>query len=392
MRFLIVKALAESHAYSQFANALSRGLEELGQSTSFSDMFAHAVHGTVDSIHLARELAGAPHDAVISFSSFFGAATDDTRTSLFDVLGVKFIGWQLDHPIYAPQSLTRRMRNQYSIYANHNHLRFVGALKIPGQAVSMLAGGEPLDAPMKAYRSRQWPVFVAATWNGVPERYWESLEDSPAKQLLTGVVDSLSNDPEASLLDAFNDTSHRLGLGAALGADPEFDDQMIEFLRGPLTYIRHVDRINIVRALAESGLPVTICGSGWREYLGDRNNVVFIERRVDFKDMPAFYNDAKIVINLNAGNGACERAVHAMLAGAAVVSDMSMDLSQTFRSGQDIRFFNRAAPGGVVAAAERLLDGDRGEDLAASGHERAMTTALWRHRAQSLIEFVRQGP
>lgn len=77
-----------------------------------------------------------------------------------------------------------------------------------------------------------------------------------------------------------------------------------------------------------------------------------------------------------------------MVSGAAVVSDFSRHLSDDFKSGEDIMFFNRASPNEVVGAVGQLLEGDRGETLAKSGYERAMQTALWRHRAEKLVGFV----
>jgi Glycosyl transferases group 1 len=206
---------------------------------------------------------------------------------------------------------------------------------------------------------------------------------------LSTVVDRLSEHPEASLLDAFTDASDELGLGARLGEDPEFDAEIIRYLRTPLTYLRHLDRINIIQSLVDAGLPVTICGHGWRDYFGERDHVNFIDRQVDFNDMPGLYENAKIAINLNAGNGACERAIHAALAGAAVVSDFSKNLAEAFKSGDEIAFFNRVRPAGVAEAVGALLESDRGEAVAQAGYARASRSGLWRHRAEKLVEFLR---
>lgn len=260
VKFLLVTALAENHGYSQLVNSLHEALLEIGQEPTISDQSVHAVDGAVDVNQLARELQASKYDVVFSFSSFFGGAVIADGNSLFDHLGVKFLGWQVDHPIYAPNVLFTPMQNRHTVYSNHNHLRFGEAVRIEGAATTMLLGAQTPKAPPKDYKSREWPVFVAASWNGVPERTWEAMEDSPAKRLLGGIVDWLMDDPEASLLDAFNGTADSLGLGARLGVDREFDESIIEFLRAPLGYLRLTDRINIIRNLALSGVPLTICG------------------------------------------------------------------------------------------------------------------------------------
>jgi hypothetical protein len=387
MRFLLIKAVADGHPYSRFVLSLKRELSELGHEARVSDQSIHVVNGVAPATHLAVELQAARYDAVLSFSSFFGGVTLSNGVSLFDALGVKFVGWQLDHPIYAPHSLASVLQGRYAIYSNPNHLRYAQAVKLPGRGMTMLPGGEPARAPPKDYRSREWPVFVAATWNGEPQRLWEQAEDSPGKRLLQGVVDRLLAGREASLVDAFNDTAATLGFGARLGDDAGFDAQMCSFLREPLTYVRNMDRIDAIRSLVDAGLPVTICGAGWEAFFGERRHVTYIGE-VKFEDIPTLYGNSRVVLNLNAGNGACERAIHAALAGAAVASDFSQPLSELFGGDEAIGFFNRAQPDAAANAVGRLLDLDEGEAVARKGQEKVMQSGLWRHRAQQLADFV----
>jgi hypothetical protein len=386
MRILLIKTMADGHPYSHFLLSLHRALSELGHEAVVSDQSIHVANGAAPANHLAAELEATRYDAALSFSSFFGGVTLNNGTSLFDALGVKFIGWQLDHPIYAPQSLARALRGRYAIYSNPNHLRYAQAVKLPGRGMTMLPGGDPPQAPAKDYRARKWPVFVAATWNGEPQRVWEQSEDSPGKRLIVGVVDRLLSDRDACVLDAFNDTAAKLKLGVRLGDDADFDAQMRDFLCGPLTYVRNIDRINIIRSLADAGLPLAICGTGWDALLGERSNVTYVDR-VAFEDLPALYGDSRIVLNLNAANGACERAVYAALAGAAVVSDHSQPLNALF-GGEAIGVFNRAKPATAANVVGRLLDPDAGEAVARKGQEKVMRSGLWIHRAQQLVDFV----
>ncbi len=388
MKILLVKACAESHVYSQFVNSLHGALAELGHESAITDQSIYVANDMVSPAHFARELQASRYDAVVSFNALFGATLLANGASLFDAMGLKFLGWQLDHPILAPQSRTRQLQNRYAIYSHPNHLTFARAMKIPGQGMSMLPGAEPLQSPAKPYRSRPWSIFVAATWNGWPKPIWENSGDSPAKRLLTGVAEQLFADETASLLDAFNNTSDNLKLGAKLGVDAAFDDQIADLLRFPFNYFRHLDRINIIRSLADSGLPLTVCGAGWRDVLGDRGNVVYLDHKVDFKDLSVLYGDAKVVINLNAGNGASERAVQSAMAGAAVLSDYSEPLASMFESPDERAFFNRARTGDVAEVAGRLLESDRGETMAELGRQRVLDAGLWRHRVARMVEFL----
>lgn len=387
MKVLLIKAMADRHLYSRFAEALTAALNELGHDAAISDQSAHVVDGIALNGPLAAELQSARPDAVVSFSSFFGGVTLANGTSLFDALGVKFVGWQLDHPIIAAQSLTRALGSRYAIYSNRSHLKYAQAVKLPGRGMTLMPGGELPEAPVRDHAERERPVVIAATWNGVPQRLWEQSPDSPGKQLLMGVTDALLQDRRASVLDAFNAAAQRLGLGARLGQDPAFDAMMEGFLREPLIYVRNVDRIAIIRGLVDAGLPITLCGKGWQDFLGDRPNVTYMDR-VHVADIQALYGTARVVLNLNAGNGASERALYASLAGAAVVSDESEELEALLGGGKGVAFFNRAKPETAAQAVGDLLESGRDEAMAHCGREKVEASGLWRHRAQQMVDFV----
>ena len=388
MKILLIKALAESHLYSQFVHALHHALLELGHDAAVSDQSIQ-LNGAESARHLAVELQATRYDAVLSFSSFFGGVTYK-GVGLFDALGVKFAGWQLDHPVYAPQCLAPPLQNRCAIYSNRNHVRFVEALKLPGRATTLLPGAEPPGQPATAYAERKWPIFIAAAWKGLPQRYWEAWEDSSGKRLFTGVVDQLLADREASAIDVLNDTSAMLGIGCRLGEDPSFDDDICDLIGQALTYVRQIDRINVVRALVDARLPLVICGTGWRDLLGDRDHVTYLDR-VPFKDVSQLYAQAKVVINLNAGNGACERAIYAASSGAAIVSDYSRDLADLFEPDQEVAFFDRAKPSEAADVAGALLESPAGELSAEKARARILQSGLWRHRAEQLASYLGQS-
>lgn len=388
MKILLIKAKDENNVCSQFIYALHRALLELGHVAAISDQSIDGLNGAEPIRRLIAELQATPWDAVLSFSSVFGGVTYKD-VGLFDALGVKFAGWQVGHPVYNTQCLAPTQQNRCAIYSNRNHVRFVEALKLPGRATTLLPGAEPPGGPQTAYAERKWPIFIAAAWKGLPQRDWEACEDSPGKRLFAGVVDRLLADREASVIDALNDTSATLGIERRLGEDPRFDHDICNLLGQALTYVQQIDRINVVRALVDARLPVVICGTGWRDLFGDQDHVTYLDP-VPFKDLSRLYAQAKVVINLNAGNGACERAIDAAAAGAAIVSDHSPDLADLFEPDRDIAFFDRAKPSQAADAAGALLESPAGERSADTARARILQGGLWRHRAQELAAYLAQ--
>jgi hypothetical protein len=385
VKILLLKTAPEERVYSRFVDALHGALLELGHEATISDQSVHAVGTLIPPDHLLEELVARRPDAVVSFSSVFASLVLGDGRSLFDVLGVRFLSWLLDHPVYAPQSLRPELQGRYAVYSNADHQRFAEAAGVPGRAMSLLPGGEPVG-DLRDHRARPWSLFIAASWAGPPERFWDPADDSPATRLLVGVIDRLLADRRASLIDALDGACAALGIGPLLGRDPASDEQMRSFLAGALTYVRRLDRYALITALAEAGLPMTVCGSGWAERLGGRRNVTCIAS-APFRSLPALYADARVVLNLNAGNGASERAIQAAFSGAAVATDYSGELDALFGGETGAAFYDRSRPDTAVEAVARLL-GDEGEAVARRGHERVVEACDWRSRARRIAVFL----
>jgi hypothetical protein len=191
----------------------------------------------------------------------------------------------------------------------------------------------------------------------------------------------LTDDPTASPWKAFSTACREKSIVISPGP------QVFTVLSEMLYYVRRLDRIRTVRALAESGLPVTIVGSGWDAYTGHRGNLQFLPDQ-DTSAMIKIYRESKVVLNFNAANGASERAFTGMLAGAAVLSDFGESLAHAARDGEEIMFFDRSETDDVAEKLGHLLDTDDGEKIAALGRERTLQEHLWSHRINTLLGFL----
>ena len=374
MKLLLICALDEDHVYSYSARALRRAFNDHGEEAQIFDYFKHPED-------LAAELVEGRYDAVISFSSFLGDLKVKEGMSIFEVVGTKFVGWHFDHPIYVSPHICNPTAGRRIIHAHRNHARFVEAAGISAVQTVLLPGAQPHPCPIKDHADRDMDVFVAATWNGEPMRSWETLEDSPAKHIIIQVTERLLADREVSVIDAFHAACGALGY-----AGLKLDENVFGLLRPALTYVRHLDRLNTVRKLAEAGLSLTICGSGWEQVLAGRSNVRLLPSR-SFEQTQSLYGDAKVSINLNGGNGGCERAINAMLAGSCVVSDYSRTLAEAF-SPQEVRFFERDGLHGVAEVVADLLEGAQAETIGARALARASGTMLWTHRVDPVLALL----
>ena len=373
MKLLLICALDEEHVYSFSARALRGALNQSGTDAHLFDYFKHPED-------LGAELVNGRYDAVISFSSFFGDLKIQD-VSIFELVGAKFVGWHFDHPIYVSPHICNPIADRRIIHPHRNHARFAEAAGIVARQTVLLPGAQPCAALVKDHSDRDMDVFVAATWNGEPTRSWEALEDSPAKRIIMHVVERLLADREVSVLDCFYEVCGSLGYGGL-----KLDENVFALLRPALTYVRHLDRLNTVRSVADSGLALTVCGSGWEQVLTNRPNVRLLPSR-SFEHTQPLYGDAKVSINLNAGNGACERAINAMLAGSCVVSDYSSTLADAF-GPREVRFFERDGRHNVSEVIADLLESSQAESIGAHGLAKASATMLWEHRVEPVLALL----
>jgi hypothetical protein len=377
MKFLLVQTTAPDHLYAVVNRAIASSLARLGHEAQILPAPAGApLDQVVGAIH-----AAAP-DHVFSLGSFLGGIAADNGASIFDILGYGFIGWQFDHPLYTEHNLVTPMAGRCSVYPNASHAEFAARLGVCGGSAVLLAGGSPLEEPIRAYRDRSIPILVVATYNGRPDQPWGALPDGAGKALVAAVCARLMADPEVSLAAACDAVRADFGLGPGLERD------LAEPLRRVLTFVRHKDRLDAITALVESGLPVTLVGDGWAGHFGDRPNLT-ARPSVPFAEASRLYNDARLVLNLNAANGGCERTIQAMLAGAAVVSDRTASYAAMGMESGDLRIFDRLRPDTLPHGVGELLEGDA-EQVAEAGHRRAVTSQLWDHRLAALLATIRR--
>jgi len=376
MRFALAQSLPDEHAYSIFARTLADCLEALGHSATI--LAAQEGKSLFD---IATQLQADGIETLISFGALIGGVALADGTALLDALGVRFVGWLFDHPIYAQHNLMLPMRHRISIFPSDDHRLFAERIGVSGDSFTMLAGGGGVESSTP-WGKRDMPVLVAATWNGVPHPFWENMTVSPVRQLVEQVYERLSGDPGVSLIHAWDSACSDLSLSI-----PITSDGVAAILRDTLTYVRHRDRIAAVEALVNAGQHVTVIGDGWESYFGPKANVSFFAS-VPFGVVDQLYGQAKIVINLNSANGGCERAFYAMRAGAAVVSDYSQSYAASGVGTDHIWFFDRAHPASLANGVAELLESGQGETQAGAGRDLACSSQLWRHRAERLLEML----
>ncbi len=376
MNILIYEALSQHNVLTEMSERLASALAERGAVIGWIASDSARSAETV-----SQAIAAAQADWVIGFASY-GA---DLRTldgrSVYDVAGCGFVGWDVDHPAYQFGRFSAPIARRIQINASPSHARFAQLMGCRAGELPMLPGAAAAAAEPLAIEDRPIPAAIAMTWLGEPDIWWADAKGTFVYTLVEGVVGRLLADPQADLFEAYQ------AVLAEIGMEPRFDASLSSILANIGLFVRRYDRLQVARTLVHLGLPCVICGSSWRERLGERPHITYLDN-LEVSRLDQLYAQSRVVFNLNAANGGSERAIQAMAAGAVVVSDHGPLLQTQFEAQGGLRFFDRSKPQSieavlvsVLAAGEAQVIADRGRALIAQGH-------LWPHKAAALLSAL----
>jgi hypothetical protein len=376
LKLLVLKGLSQNGVLTVMAERLAEAFAHLGAETRVLSVS----HDTVVR-ETVTALGGGGFDTVLSFAGFGGDIATSEGLSLYDAANARFIAWAVDHPAFHLDRYVGPVARRYVVSATPSHFDFLGAAGARATKVALLSGAADLSSAAKPFAQRSHPLLLAASWLGAPQRWWEEGPGSPVAAIGAAVMSRLMDDPGADLFAAWR------GAMAELGYELPIDQNTGRLLAELMLYARRLDRIRLVEALAARGLPVALCGDGWNEI----EAVKHLER-IESRDVTALerlYGDCRVVLNLNAGNGASERVMAAFSAGAAVASDANPLLGEAL--GDALLTYDRTDMGKAADAIGNLLESNDAEARAEAGAARVRGSHLWPHRAATLIASVKKA-
>jgi len=373
MKIAVYRAVSHNGVLTEMATSLTKALSAVGAE---ADLLPIGGPDWVQS--LVGALGAGRYDYALSFGSFTAELVSGDGRSAYDLLGCGFVGWDVDHPAYQYRRFATSIRDRLQVCASQSHFDFEQAMGCRTAACLMTPGVDAVAEDAAPLDDRPIPVAVAMSWLGEPEMWWDAYKGTPVHRLIQGVVDRMMADPEADILRAYRGAARSVGLDAPLGED------ICNILARVGLYLRQHDRLRVAEALAASDIPCVVYGKGWRERLGERPHMRYADDTA-FGDVGGLYRDARIVLNLNAANGASERAILAMASGAVAVSDASPLLRSEFEGRGGLRFFDRSRPNSLKETLSSILSSGDAQAVADRGRALVAEAHLWTHKAARLL-------
>ena len=369
MAIIVLKGISQNNVLREFSDAIAEGLRKIDQTTFVTDLTLQSGFDELNALLQREEVEG-----IVSFNAILGE-------TLPDHFKIPFICWLVDAPHYHFKRLNHTGGNRHYIFPSKHHANYLVQGKIKASSSTQLAGARHWPAEVKPHSQRNHTLLLAASWMGEPQPFWANYTQDIAKQVAQKIVALLDADPRVDALKAC------MTAARALGIEFKLNDSWAELASQAQSYIRQKDRLRVVETLAQTGVPMTLIGKGWESNmrLGSHVNVI---DDLDHKNILAYYADAKVVINLNAANGASERLFDAMSMGACVISDHSDTLLSLFKDRKDFCVFDRRRENSLSEALHYALRHDRAESMSRRATQMVSQQHLWEHRAAMVVNLL----
>lgn len=373
-----------------FTSELSKALAARGVTTSVIDI--RRPHEEV-----AQDLSDVcDADDVIALFGFnaLGSTIKVDGAPLHEALGVPFISYLVDHPIFHAEALTR-LANQPVLCVDNAHVRFLEGFGMPQAHYAPHAGATP------------GTFYGAPAWKSRPERmlFAGSFEplDSLRARLAAVITDDLAAvdaaiQPLSEAFEALADegpfhdddsliahaSTHPLTFEVQqfMGISAHFTT----LLRCLILWHRNRNRHVMIKALDDLGCPVDIHGEGW-ESAGLRNHR--IKGPLPFAQLVEAIPNYRFVLNQSPlfGDGLHDRIVHGALSGSVVCTERNPQTAALIDNGAAVGHSSGNAA--EIAEAVTRLDGtDEGAAIAAKGRQMATFEHTWAARAAKIMSVL----
>ncbi len=326
--------------------------------------------------------------AAVTFNNRGFKMPANDGTSLWDIWGIPCINILVDHPMYYHEALIDAPAKSVVVCSDRRHVSYIERF-YPNisKSVFIPTGGEEMisqdfeDMDNDKYLSlRPIDVLFVGSYKYHDEYRYDEFDEL----LMNHMIESPDDTFEEAVLSCLKNSSDNAGVVISDDALRE----LIESHKFVETNICAIYRIEIIRALLEKGINVTLCGDGWDKTDITSYNNLDLRPRTSFADALSLMSKSKIVLNQMAWfkDGGSERIINAMLQGAVAVTDCSRYLEENFTDGQNIVFFSLedidSLPEKIAGLTSSLFE------IARAGYAVAKKAHTWEVRANELIHTL----
>ena len=356
-----------------------------------------------DSSHMKESLGKlydfikTPVKAVITFNNLGYNMELVQGSNLWEQLQIPVINILMDHPFCHKAALDASPSNGIVLCVDRNHMAYLQRFYQNIPIVGFLPhGGKKKYTSYKPITERSLDVLYAGgisrgfAHNMIPDF---SKMGFDAKAVADEAYDDMINNPYKTTEDAIEQALIRRNIHLK---DSELCD-VIEKLHYVDLLIVSYYRERVIKTLVESGVKVTLYGTGWEVCDWIDNPNLDYRGRVSAEEVVDSMQDAKIVLSTMTWfkDGTHDRVFNGMLAGAVAVTDSSIYMKEEFTGTVDegkpdnrqLVMFELEEIDKLPDTVKELLGNHQTmQQIADRGYETAVQKHTWQSRAHELEE------
>ncbi|MCI8275739.1 MAG: glycosyltransferase family 1 protein [Lachnospiraceae bacterium] len=393
----IVLFYSETESFNFFTDQLAEELRVRGHEAFILDYLRPQSEGA----HSYKEFAGFAAkkiDAVICFDGL--GSREDMLIELWDAHEAVVVNILMDHPLRFHPTFEKHPRRYLLFCCDRDHVTYVREYfgdKVPYVLFMPHVGVAPKEnGQIVPYKERRYEILFSATYYQP-----ESMLSQVGKQMSLRFSDGTSMDEfyrfvyqnlkensgfttEQAVLYTINQLGWQLSMDA------------VRTLMNGSVYvdwaIRQYQREQVVKVLAESGIPFYLLGRGWENHPSIHcKNVHRLDDRVAYARTLPVMADAKINLNVMPWfkDGSHDRIPNTLLQHSVPLTDTSRWLEDNFVDGQDIALYDLDHLEELPAIVERLLtDQELAEEIIRNGYEKVLLNLTWGHCAEWVLDGI----
>ncbi len=393
----IVLFYSETESFNFFTDQLVDEFQARGHETCVLDLRELQLENS-RSYQAFVQFVSQKVDAVICFDGL--GTREELLIGLWDAHEAVVVDILMDHPLRFHPTLEKHPRRYLLFCCDRDHVTYVREYfgdKVPYVLFMPHVGAAPKEtAPVIPYEKRKYEILFSGTYYQ-PESMLSQVEKQMQLSFSDGTTlddfyrlmyQNLKGNSGLTTEQAVLYTISRLGW--------QLSGEAVKILMNGSVYvdwaIRQYQREQVVKVLAESGMPLYLLGRGWENHPSiNCKNVHRLDDRIAYAKTLPMMADAKINLNVMSWfkNGSHDRIANTLLQHSVPLTDTSLWLEENFVDGQDIAFYDLDRLEELPAIAERLLtDQELAEGMIQKGYEKVLLNLTWGHCAEWVLDGI----
>ena len=357
---------------------------------------ANAQNSSMQTLELDTEVVGRSAAAEIMLRQDFDAYFTYNRTgtdinvpsgegeeiNLMRGIQSPHICWLTEHPLCWYENYLLSQNVRHYILPRASHTSFLSGMGLFGGISEQLFAADPY-ALQRSHRDRMYDICIAAQWRGPPaaNEFWLQA-DTSTRLFFENVLATQTADPNKDTYIAY------VSVAQSMGIDISDKRRHAQYMRGLYWHARKSERIGFVKDLVSSGLKIAIIGGeAWRSVLADSTGVTFFPE-CSHSEIIDVYADSRAVVNLNAANGACERAFDCASVGAMLITEYSPAMEQLFANNDAAIFYHPTYRQESNQLIVDLIKSGNSEIVGANALRCLKDRHTWAHRTEFLRDNI----